>query len=53
MATLIEVRDLLALQGRMEASRMSERLATPLPLINAMLARLEAMGRIKRVTEEL
>jgi len=43
MATLIEVRDLLALQGRMEASRMSERLATPLPLINA----------IKRVTEDL
>ncbi|MDU7389037.1 [Fe-S]-dependent transcriptional repressor FeoC [Atlantibacter hermannii] len=53
MATLIEMRDLLALQGRMEASRMSERLATPLPLINAMLARLEAMGRVKRVTEDL
>lgn len=53
MATLIEVRDLLALQGRLEASRVSELLATPRPLIDAMLARLEAMGRAKRVEEDL
>ncbi|WP_165461590.1 [Fe-S]-dependent transcriptional repressor FeoC [Atlantibacter sp.] len=53
MATLIEVRDLLALQGRMEASQLSDVLATPLPLIDAMLTRLEAMGRAKRVTEDL
>lgn len=53
MATLIDVRDLLALQGRLEASRVSELLAAPLPLVNAMLARLEAMGRAKQVTEEL
>lgn len=53
MATLIEVRDFLALQGRMEASQLSDVLATPLPLIDAMLTRLEAMGRAKRVTEDL
>ena len=53
MATLIEVRDLLALQGRMEASQLSDVLATPQPLIDAMLTRLEAMGRAKRVTEDL
>lgn len=53
MATLIEVRDLLALLGRMEASQLSDVLATPLPLIDAMLTRLEAMGRAKRVTEDL
>jgi len=53
MTTLIQVRDLLALQGRLEASQMSELLATPRPMIDAMLSRLEAMGRAKRVTEDL
>lgn len=53
MATLIDVRDLLALQGRMEANRVSELLATPLPMIDAMLARLEAMGRVKRIVDDL
>ncbi|MBK0081534.1 [Fe-S]-dependent transcriptional repressor FeoC [Kosakonia sp. S58] len=52
MASLIEVRDLLALQGRMEASQLSLALHTPKALIDAMLARLEAMGRAVRVEEE-
>lgn len=52
MASLIEVRDLLALQGRMEASQLSLALHTPKALIDAMLARLEAMGRVVRVEEE-
>lgn len=52
MASLIEVCDLLALQGRMEASQLSLVLHTPKALIDAMLARLEAMGRAVRVEEE-
>ncbi len=39
MASLMEVRDMLALQGRMEAKQLSARLQTPQPLIDAMLER--------------
>ncbi|EOU9539361.1 [Fe-S]-dependent transcriptional repressor FeoC [Cronobacter dublinensis] len=53
MATLMEVRELLALSGRMDAQRISDQLAAPLPLINAMLGRLEAMGKAERQEEEL
>ncbi|EOW6721234.1 [Fe-S]-dependent transcriptional repressor FeoC [Cronobacter dublinensis] len=53
MATLMEVRDLLALSGRIDAQRISDQLAAPLPLINAMLGRLEAMGKAERQEEEL
>ncbi|WNY82563.1 [Fe-S]-dependent transcriptional repressor FeoC [Cronobacter dublinensis] len=53
MATLMEMRDLLALSGRMDAQRISDQLAAPLPLINAMLGRLEAMGKAERQEEEL
>ena len=52
MASLIEVRDMLALQGRMEASQLSAQLHTPQPLINAMLSRLEAMGKVMKIDEE-
>jgi len=52
MASLIEVRNLLELQGRMEASQLSAALHTPRPLIEAMLSRMEAMGRAVRVQEE-
>jgi len=52
MAGLIEIRDALALQGRLEAAQISQQLATPLPLVNAMLSRLEAMGKVVRVTED-
>ncbi|ROC06198.1 hypothetical protein C4Z39_000900 [Klebsiella pneumoniae subsp. pneumoniae] len=45
MASLMEVRDMLALQGRMEAKQLSARLQTPQPLIDAMLERMEAMGK--------
>lgn len=37
MASLIQVRDLLALRGRMEAAQISQTLNTPQPMINAML----------------
>ena len=45
MASLIDVRDMLALQGRMDAKQLSARLQAPQPLIDAMLSRLEAMGK--------
>lgn len=52
MASLIEVRDMLALQGRMEATQLSARLHAPQPLVDAMLSRLEAMGRVVRIKED-
>ena len=52
MASLIEVRDMLALQGRMEASQLSAQLHTPQPLIDAMLSRLEAMGKVVKISED-
>ncbi|MEO3740381.1 ferrous iron transport protein C [Kosakonia oryzendophytica] len=52
MASLIDVRDLLALRGRMEASQLSATLHTPRALIDAMLARMEAMGKAVRIQEE-
>ncbi|MBB1202038.1 [Fe-S]-dependent transcriptional repressor FeoC [Enterobacteriaceae bacterium 89] len=52
MASLIEVRDMLALQGRMEAKQLSHALNTPQPMIDAMLLRLEAMGKALRIQED-
>ena len=46
MASLIQVRDLLALRGRMEAAQISQ------TLINAMLQQLESMGKAVRIQEE-
>lgn len=52
MASLIEVRDMLALQGRMQATQLSAHLHAPQPLVDAMLSRLEAMGKAVRITED-
>lgn len=52
MASLIQVRDLLALRGRMEAAQISQTLNTPQPMINAMLKQLESMGKAVRIQEE-
>ena len=52
MASLIQVRDLLALRGRMEAAQISQALNTPQPMINAMLQQLESMGKAVRIQEE-
>lgn len=45
MASLIQVRDLLALRGRMEATQISHTLHAPQPMIDAMLNQLEIMGK--------
>ncbi|MEA7571671.1 FeoC-like transcriptional regulator, partial [Salmonella enterica subsp. enterica serovar Virginia] len=42
--SLIQVRDLLALRGRMEATQISHTLHAPQPMIDAMLNQLEIMG---------
>ncbi|HCM1914831.1 TPA: [Fe-S]-dependent transcriptional repressor FeoC [Salmonella enterica subsp. salamae serovar 28:r:e,n,z15] len=52
MASLIQVRDLLALRGRMEATQISHTLHAPQPMINAMLNQLEIMGKAVRIPEE-
>lgn len=52
MATLVDIRNTLALQGRLEASQLSHQLTTPLPLVMAMLMRLEDMGKAERIIED-
>lgn len=52
MASLVDVRDLLALQGCMEAQRIGKMLALPLPRVAAMLQQLESMGKAQRVQAE-
>lgn len=52
MASLIQVRDMLALQGRMEASQLCNALHLSRPMVNAMLNRMEAMGKVVRIQED-
>lgn len=52
MASLVDIRDLLALQGCMEAQRIGKMLALPLPRVAAMLEQLERMGKARRVQAE-
>ncbi|CBG91108.1 [Fe-S]-dependent transcriptional repressor FeoC [Citrobacter rodentium] len=52
MASLIQVRDLLALHGRMEATQIGQTLHTPQPMVDAMLKQLESMGKAIRIQEE-
>ncbi|POP43241.1 ferrous iron transporter C [Superficieibacter electus] len=53
MASLIDVRNMLALQGRMEAGQLSAALNLSRPLLDAMLNRMEAMGKARRMQEEV
>lgn len=52
MASLIQVRDLLALRGHMEVTQISHTLHAPQPMIDAMLNQLEIMGKAVRIPEE-
>jgi ferrous iron transport protein C len=52
MASLTQIRDTLALSGIMDARQLSRLLTTPLPLVQAMLDRLVAMGKIEAITAE-
>ena len=52
MASLIQVRYLLAFMRRMDAAQISQTFNTPQPMINAMLQQLESMGKAVRIQEE-
>ncbi|MFI8417315.1 FeoC-like transcriptional regulator [Serratia sp. NPDC078593] len=52
MASLLQVRDALALNGDLQAEQLSRLLATPLPLMQAMLERLHAMGKVERIEQD-
>ncbi|CAI0983709.1 Ferrous iron transport protein C [Serratia entomophila] len=52
MAGLLQVRDALALHGSAQAQQLSRLLATPLPLVQAMLERLTAMGKVVRIEQD-
>ncbi|MFU2315069.1 FeoC-like transcriptional regulator [Rahnella sp. PCH160] len=49
MASLIQVRDSLALAGRADARQLSRQLNTPQPLVEAMLEKLVAMHKAKTI----
>ncbi|WP_431224638.1 FeoC-like transcriptional regulator [Serratia sp. L9] len=52
MASLLQIRDALTLQGSAQAQQLSRQLATPLPLVEAMLERLTAMGKVERIEQD-
>lgn len=52
MASLIEVRDCIALNGRADARLISHQLNMPEPLVQAMLERLTLMGKLEEVDVE-
>ncbi|MFA3780790.1 FeoC-like transcriptional regulator [Yersinia sp. 1652 StPb PI] len=52
MASLLQLRDAIALSGSVAASQLSQQLATPLPLVEAMLERLTAMGKVERIEQD-
>ena len=49
MASLIQVRDSLALAGRADARQLSRQLNTPQPLVQAMLEKLVAMQKAEAI----
>uniref|UniRef100_Q8GHK8 Probable [Fe-S]-dependent transcriptional repressor n=1 Tax=Serratia marcescens TaxID=615 RepID=FEOC_SERMA len=51
MAGLLQVRDALALRAT-SGAQLSQSLATPLPLVQAMLDRLTAMGKVERIEQD-
>ncbi|MFS1537358.1 MAG: FeoC-like transcriptional regulator [Candidatus Phlomobacter fragariae] len=49
MISLLQVRDMVALYGKMDAYQISQKLSASLPMIEAMLDKLTAMGKLKQV----
>lgn len=52
MASLIEVRNCIALNGRADVRLISHQLNMPEPLVQAMLERLTLMGKLQEVDVE-
>lgn len=51
MASLLQVRDAIALNGIAEARQLSLQLTIPLRLVEAMLEQLMMMGKIERIKQ--
>lgn len=51
MASLLQVRNAVALHGQIELHQLSRELSTPPAMVKAMLERLEALGSVEKVTE--
>ncbi|EMI5490615.1 ferrous iron transporter C [Providencia stuartii] len=49
MVSLLQIRDLVALYGQADLDLLSEQLKAPKPLIQAMVDKLIAMGKLKKV----
>ncbi|BBI91592.1 FeoC-like transcriptional regulator [Serratia symbiotica] len=52
MTSLLQVRDALALHGNVQAQQLSRLLGAPAPLVQAMLERLTAMGKVMRIEQD-
>lgn len=52
MASLVQLRDAIALSGNTDAKQLSHQLALPLPLVEAMLEKLTVMGKIERIEQD-
>lgn len=52
MASLVQLRDTIALSGSADAKQLSHQLALPLPLVEAMLEKLTAIGKIERIEQD-
>lgn len=53
MASLMQVRDCVALNGRADARLVSHQLNIPEPMVKAMLERLTLMGKLQEVDVEV
>lgn len=49
MVSLLQIRDLVALYGQADIDLLSEQLKAPKPLIQAMVEKLVAMGKLEKV----
>ncbi|AJJ10934.1 ferrous iron transport protein C [Yersinia rohdei] len=52
MASLLQLRDAIALNGSADAHQLSHQFAMPLPLVEAMLEKLTAMGKLERIEQD-
>ncbi|WP_032115820.1 FeoC-like transcriptional regulator [Candidatus Arsenophonus nilaparvatae] len=51
MISLLQVRDMVALYGRTDAYQISQKFSASLPMIEAMLDKLAAMGKLEQIDQ--
>lgn len=51
MISLLQVRDAVALYGRTDAYQISQKFSASLPMIEAMLDKLAAMGKLEQIDQ--